>query len=206
MLELVRQAPVQDAPPPRADQWAIAALITKGAKVLEIGCGDGALLHLLARERGARARGIEPDRAKAHACVARGLSVMQCELESALAEFPTGAFDVVIFSHTLQGLRDPHWALREAQRVGERVIVSIANAAHWRARLRLMLAGRALSDEQSAIAYRWSVRDFAALARAARLHIERATPLSRGNPGAPFAKSMLRANWFGEEAVFLLAP
>ena len=54
--------------------------------------------------------------------------------------------------------------------------------------------------------HRWSVRDFAALAQDARLHIERATPLSRGNPGAPFAKSLLRANWFGEEAVFLLAP
>lgn len=206
MLELVRQAPVQDAPPPRADQLAIAALINEGAKVLEIGCGEGALLHLLARERGARARGIEPDRAKAHACVARGLSVVQSELESGLADFQTGAFDVVVFSHTLQGLRDPHWALREARRAGERVIVSIANAAHWRARLRLLLSGRALSDEQSAVAHRWSVRDFAALAQDARLHIERATPLSRGNPGAPFAKSLLRANWFGEEAVFLLAP
>ncbi len=197
---------MQDAPPPRADQRAIAVLVSEAAKVLEIGCGEGALLHLLARERGARARGIEPDRAKAHACVARGLPVVQSELESALADFPTGAFDFVVFSHTLQGLRDPHWALREARRVGGRVIVSIANAAHWRARLRLAFTGRMLAGAHGAIAHPWSIRDFAALARAARLNIERATPLSRGNPGAPFAKSMLRANWFGEEAVFLLAP
>lgn len=206
MLELVRQTPSQDAPPPRADQRAIAALVAEGAKVLEIGCGEGALLHLLASERGARARGIEADRAKAHACVARGLSVMQCDLESAIADFPTESFDFVIFAHTLQSLRDPHWALREARRIGAQVIVSIANAAHWRARLHLLLSGRALREEQGAVALRWSIRDFAALARDARLHIERATPLARGNPGAPFARSMLRANWFGEEAVFLLAP
>lgn len=197
---------MHEAPPPRADQLAIAALVTEGAKVLDIGCGDGALLHLLAQERSARARGIEPDRAKAHACVTRGLSVVQCELESGLADFPTGAFDFVVFAHTLQGLHDPHWALREARRVGERVIVSIANAAHWRARRRLLFAGRMLSGAHGAIAHPWSIRDFAALARAARLNIERATPISRGNPGAPFAKSLLRANWFGEEAVFLLAP
>ncbi|MEQ1617374.1 MAG: methionine biosynthesis protein MetW [Terricaulis sp.] len=206
-LELVRPVPTPQSAP-RGDHEVIALMVGEGAKTLDVGCGDGALLSLLARERLARASGIELDRAKAHACVARGLSVMQADAEVELAAFPAGAFDTVIFSRSLQGFRWPGAALREAARIGAQIIVSVGNSAHWRSRLHLLTKGAMPEPpgwggfEQL---HRWSVRDFAALARETRLRIERAAPMSHGRAGAPFAKSLWRANWFAEEAVFLLS-
>ena len=201
-LELVH--PAQDAAlEPRPDHFAISLMVREGARVLDVGCGDGALISLLTRERAAKARGLEIDQSKVNACVSRGLSVVQADAERDLAEYPSGAFDYVILSHTLQSLRRPHAALKQAARVGERVIASVANAAHWRARLAL-LGGSVLNEER--VMHAMSLRDFAAMARDLRLSLERATPLSAGNPGAPFAKTLWRANWFAEEAVFLLSP
>lgn len=203
MLELVHAAPPETRGPPRPDHRIIAIMAHPGAKALVVGCGDGRLIEHLKREKNIHARGLEQNRALAHACVLRGLSVLQCDPEEDLAAFPAGAFDYVIFARTLQSMRRPAAALREARRIGERILVSAPNAAHWRARMRLVFEGRmpgaADNDMQ-----RWSVRDFAALARDAKLSIERATPLSHGRPGAPFAKLFWRANWFAEEAVFLL--
>jgi methionine biosynthesis protein MetW len=189
----------------RPDHGAIALLVREGARVLDIGCGDGALISLLARERGAVARGIEIDQSKVHACVRRGLAVVQGDGERDLDEFPSGSYDYVVFSHALQNLRCPHTALKQAARIGERVIVSITNAGHWRQRLRLLSQGRFARADQD-IGHVYTVRDFAEQARAMRLTIERATPLSRGHAGAPFANNIWRANWLAEEAVFLLAP
>lgn len=202
-LELVR--PLMPELAVRPDHEAIALLVREGARVLDIGCGDGALISLLARERGAVVRGIEIDQGKVHSCVRRGLSVVQGDGERDLEEFPSGGYDYVVFSHSLQNLRRPHAALKQAARIGERVIVSIANAGHWRQRLRLLSQGRFARADQE-IGHVYTVRDFAEQARAMRLTIERATPLNRGHPGAPFANNLWRANWLAEEAVFLLAP
>ncbi|MBX3511743.1 MAG: methyltransferase domain-containing protein [Hyphomonadaceae bacterium] len=207
-LELVRAAPLDlTAPEPRADHAVIARLLDENVRVLDVGCGDGALLTLLKRECAARGAGVERDGAKVRACVARGLSVVQADAEQALREFPSASFDVVVFSHTLQHLAAPREALREAGRVGARVIVSIRNAGHWANRARLTFQGRAAPHWAEANAARLcSVRDMAETARAARLTIESAVPISRGRAGAPFAKTLWRANWFAEDAVFLLAP
>lgn len=200
-LELVQLAP--EPLEPRPDHHAIARLTPEGAKVLDVGCGDGALMSLLQEERRARVRGIEHSPGKALACVRRGLSVVQGDAERDLEAMPNGAFDVVVFSHTLASLSRPDDALRQAARISEYVIVSIANAGHWRARLRLMFQGR-LTRLEGEARQALTLRDFAERARALRLSIERATPLSGGRPGAPFAKSLARANWLAEEAVFLL--
>lgn len=204
-LELVHPAPPADprGTPPRADHAVISQLIDPGARVLDVGCGDGALLHLLARENGARGSGLERDPRLVRACVAHGLAVVQGDADTDLASFPSGGFDVVILSHTLQGLSDPRATLKQAGRIGARVIVSVRNAAHWRARTQL-LGGRAARYDMPIRAM--SVRDMAELARACLLTIETAVPLSRGQAGAPFAKTLWRPNWFAEEAVFLLAP
>jgi len=201
-LELVH--PAETASEPRPDHFVVAQMVREGASVLDIGCGDGALLSLLAEERGARARGLEIDQAHVNACVRRGLAVVQADAERDLADYPSGGFDYVVFSRTLQGLRRPHAALKQAARIGDRVIVSIANAGHWRARLRAF-GGRVAQWDEAAM-HAASVRDFAELARELRLTIERAMPLSGGRPGAPFAKAIWRPNWFAEEAVFLLTP
>jgi methionine biosynthesis protein MetW len=202
-LELVHPAPLDlEAKAPRGDHAVIAQLVSEGARVLDVGCGEGALMRLLARECGARARGMELDPAKVHACVSRGLSVVQGDAERDLEHFPSAAFDYIIFSHTLLHLRRPLAALKTAARVGERVIVSFDNAGHWRSRMRLMFEGRLSRWGDAAPA---SVRDFAEAAREMRLAVERAVPLSRGHAGAPFAKTLWRPNWFAEQAVFLLA-
>lgn len=204
-LELVH-ALADDAPAtPRADHKAIAVMVSEGARVLDIGCGDGALLALLARERRARARGIERDPVKVHACVRRGLSVVQGDTEHDLVEMPSGSFDYVVLSHTLQYCSRPAEVLKQAGRIGEYVIVSIKNAGYWRERLRSFAQGR-FADWRSPVLRSSTIRDFAEFARSLRFGIERATPVTRGNPGAPFAKTLWRANWFAEEAVFLLTP
>jgi methionine biosynthesis protein MetW len=203
-LELVRTAPFDAASSQqRGDHTAIALMIEEGARVLDIGCGDGTLMQLLSSARKARVRGLEIDPHRAHRCVVRGLSVVQGDAERDLGEFPSGAFDYVVFSRTLQELRQPEAALKQAARIGEHVIVSIANAGRWQARLQLLAKGRLGKAEQQ---HRFTVRDFAELARDMRLTIERAVPLSHGRPGAPFARTIWRANWFCQEAVFLLKP
>lgn len=204
-LELVHPAPLDlTHGAPRADHALMPHLVDEGARVLDVGCGDGGLLALLARERNTRGSGLERNPALVRACVARGLSVAQGDADRDLEAFPSNTFDVVIFCHTLQHLHDPRAALKHAARIGARVIVSIKNAAHWRTRTGLMFKGRVAHWDHLHRAA--SVRDLAALAREARLSIETAVPFARGRAGAPFAKTMWRANWFAEEAVFLLQP
>ena len=201
-LELVQPAPLElTSAEPRGDHLVISRMVETGGKVLDVGCGDGALMQLLARECGAKVRGLEMDPNKAHRCVVRGMSVVQGDAERDLGEFPSASFDYVVFSRTLQDLRRPQAALKQAARIGERVIVSITNAGRWDKRAQLLLQGRLGPNERL---HRFSVRDFADIAREMRLGIERAVPLSQGHAGAPFAKTIWRANWFCEEAVFLL--
>lgn len=201
-LELVHPSPLElTNAQPRGDHFVISQMVNDGARVLDVGCGDGALMQLLIRECRAKVRGLEFDPNKAHRCVVRGMSVVQGDAERDLGEFPSGAFDYVIFSHTLQHFRRPQAALKQAARIGSQVIVSINNAGHWDKRAEMLTKGRLGPSEHL---QRYTVRDFAELAREMHLGIERAVPLSRGHAGAPFAKTIWRANWFCEEAVFLL--
>lgn len=206
-LELVHVAP-PEGESARADHEIITHLIDEGARVLDVGCGDGALLRLLARTCKARANGLEINPAKVRACVNRGLMVVQGDAARDLAQFPTAAFDTVIFSRSLMHLDAPRQALKEAGRIGASVIVTSANAGHWRARTRAMFAGRAADAGVGEAGYArpLSIRDMAALARSAGLSISSAVPISKGRAGAPFAKTIWRANWFADEAVFLLSP
>ncbi len=126
----------------RPDLQAIADLVEPGSRVLDLGCGDGALLKYLIKEKQVIGRGIELSEAGVRACVARGLSVVQGDLDEGLADYPDGMFDVVILSQTLPYLDDPALILREMLRVGRRAIVSFANWGHWRCRLRFLFTGR----------------------------------------------------------------
>ena len=203
-LELVHPTPLDlTSAEPRGDHLVISQMVSDGARVLDVGCGDGALLQLLKRECNARVRGLEIDANKAHRCVVRGMSVVQGDAERDLGEFPSGAFEYVVFSRTLQHFRRPQAALKQAGRIGQQVIVSITNAGRWDKRAELLTKGRLGQSEHL---QRYTVRDFADLAREMRFTIDRAVPLSRGHAGAPFAKTIWRANWFAEEAVFLLTP
>jgi methionine biosynthesis protein MetW len=134
---------INGSTPLRADLRAIAELIQPGEKVLDLGCGDGALLRHLADTRQITGRGIEISEPDVLACVRKGLSVRQGNLEEGLRDYPDGAFDTVILSQTLPYLNHPDFILQEMLRVGRRAIVSFANWGHWRCRLSLLLTGRA---------------------------------------------------------------
>jgi methionine biosynthesis protein MetW len=119
-------------------QHAIAELVPKGSRVLDLGCGDGAMLDYLQRERGCSGYGVEIDDANVLACVARGVNVIQLNLEEGLAIFEDASFDVVLQIDTLQHLRNAETMLRETARVGRVGIVAFPNFAHWPNRLSIL--------------------------------------------------------------------
>jgi methionine biosynthesis protein MetW len=121
----------------RADIEAIARLVPEGSRVLDLGCGDGALLAHLRDSRRCRGFGIEIDDAKVAACVRRRVQVLQLNLEEGLALFEDRSFDVVLQLDTLQHLRNTENMLRETARVGRLGVVSFPNFAHWPNRLRV---------------------------------------------------------------------
>ena len=195
----------------RADLAQVAAMVAPGSRVLDIGCGDGALLTHLAREKGIDGRGIEIKQSGVNACVARGLSVIQGDADTDLVDYPDSAFDYVILSLTLQATRDPKAVLLDLMRIGRRAIVSFPNFGHWRVRLRLLVQGRMPTTPALPDAW-WStqnihlctIADFIELAADMGVVIERGIaldaagrPLRAGIAGRP-------ANFFGETGVFLL--
>ena len=126
----------------RADLSAVAGLVHTGEKVLDLGSGDGTLLRYLIDARQIVGRGIELSEAGVLACVGRGLSVRQGNLDEGLGDYPDQSFDTVILSQTLPYLDDPSFIVCEMLRVGRRAIVSFANWGHWRCRLGLLFTGR----------------------------------------------------------------
>ena len=172
--------------PPSPDQVSIARLVPPGSRVLDLGCGNGALLDYLIRERGCSGYGVEIDDANVQACVARGVNVIQFNLEDGLALFGDASFDVVLQIDTLQHLRNAEVMLRETARVGRIGVVAFPNFAHWPNRL-AVLRGR--MPVTKVLPYQWydtpnirvgTLRDFAALARQNQLQILDAFGLQDG--------------------------
>ena len=164
----------------------IADLVPQGSRVLDLGCGDGALLALLRDRRGCRGYGVELDDAKVLAGVQRGVNVLQRNLEEGLSLFEDNSFDVVLQLDTLQNLRNTEDMLRETARVGRIGIVSFPNFAHWPNRLRV-LQGR--MPVTKVLPYQWydtpnirvgTFADFEILARRNGLHILDAFGLHEG--------------------------
>ena len=185
----------------------MAEMVPPGARVLDLGCGDGALLDHLQRERGCTGYGIEIDDANVLACVQRGVNVIQLNLDEGLAIFEDASFDVVLQIDTLQHLRNAETMLRETARVGRSGIVAFPNFAHWRVRLSLLWGGRMPVTRLLPVAWyetpnihHVTIDDFRALVDERGIRVEGAWFLSGDRLTSDAA-----ANFRAEHAVFLLA-
>ncbi len=195
----------------RADQRLIMELVPTGARVLDLGCGDGTLLARLRDERGAVVRGVEIDLDDVARCIERDVPVYQGDLDEGLADIPDGRFDVVVLSQTLQVVKRPKLVLTEMLRVGTRGVVSFPNFGHWRIRTHLLFRGRMPVSE--AIPYTWydtpnihhttitDFRDFCA-ANGARVEREIAF-VGRADGRARLVRAW--PNMLADEAVFVLS-
>jgi methionine biosynthesis protein MetW len=137
----------------RLDHKIIFSVIEQGAKVLDLGCGEGDLLNLLTREKQVIAQGIEKDDSAIQECVKKGLSVFHDDIESGLREFPDLTFDYVILNQSMEEVKNVDTLIQEALRIGNKIIIGFPNFAYIKARLMLFLKGRAPVTES--LPYSW---------------------------------------------------
>ena len=196
----------------REDFREILRLVRPGSRVLEIGCGEGELLALLATEKAIDGRGLELSPQGVSACLARGLAVVQGDADRDLADYPARAFDYAILSQTLQQVRDPRAVLIELLRIADRAIVSLPNFGHWRVRWSLVTRGRMPMTKDLPEPW-WStpnihlctLRDFTDLCGQLGVRIEASSALIRGRPARPIDPTRGLENWRAEEALFLIS-
>ncbi len=169
----------------RPDLALVGGMVPAGVRVLDLGCGDGALLEHLIRVKGCDGHGVEISAEGFHACIDRGVPVVQADIDAGLDDFDDGSFDIVLLSQTLQATRRPAFVLSEMMRVAPAGIVSFPNYGHWRIRLGLLAGGRMPSSR--VLPYAWhdtpnihlcTVRDFEELVAAERLRITARVPLN----------------------------
>ena len=196
----------------RVDLKLIADIVEPGSRVLDVGCGEGALLDWLGTHKNVDGRGIELSMAGVSAAVSHGLSVIQGDADTDLKDYPSGAFDYVILSQTLQATYEPKTVLTNMLRIGRRAIVSFPNFGHWRVRLHLALHGSMPVTET--LTYAWydtpnihfcTIRDFLSLCRGLGIRVERSVPLDRDGKvmGLPNCEGI--ANLCADQGLFVLS-
>ncbi len=196
----------------RADLAVIAALIAPNARVLDVGCGDGALLQWLRDEKKVDGRGIEINQADVNRAISSGIPVIQGDVDSDLPHYPDAAYDYVILSQTLQAMRDPKAVLNDLVRIGRKAVVSVPNFAHWKNRLHLALLGR--MPVTKTLSYQWydtpnihfcTISDFVVFCEELGITIEHRVVVDARGAKTNFTGRGWAANLFGQQGVFLLS-
>jgi len=162
----------------RGDLDTIVSWVPEGGKVLDLGCGDGELLHRLQAEKQVEGLGIDIDPANIIVAVGKGLRVVQQDMEEGLQNFEDSRFDAVIIAYSLQVLERPHAVLERIASIGDQAIVTFPNFGHWRSRLSLMFNGR--MPKTKALPYSWfdtpnihfcTVADFESLCKDLKIEV-----------------------------------
>ena len=194
----------------RIDHSVILDLIPPRTKVLDLGCGDGSLLVKLVRQKGVTGRGIEISEEGVRACIAKGLTVMQGDIDKGLRDYPVNSFDYVVLNQTLQAVKKPDVVLSEILRVGKKGIVGFPNFAYWKMRFYLFTYGRMPKTEF--LPFEWydtpnihfcSIFDFTEYCAKNGVTIEKTVYLSTDRGGRVLRG--VRPNLFAENAVYLLS-
>jgi methionine biosynthesis protein MetW len=188
------------------EQIVISNWINSGASVLDLGCGDGELLSLLIRNRQVHAQGVELSEQAIGNCVATGLSVFQQDIDTGLTEYAEKSFDYVILNQTLQQVRKPHFAIKEALRVGKKVIIGFPNFCYIADRIQIFFRGKVpVSDS---LPYEWydtpnlhflSIADFKEYCKKNLITVESSAFISKNR------KVKFLPNLFGEVGLFLVS-
>ena len=196
----------------RVDLQRIADMVDPNCRLLDIGCGDGALLDYLVHEKGVDGRGIEISTEGVNASVTHGLSVIQGDADTDLDYYPDGAFDFVVLSQTIQATHNPRKVLENLMRIGRKAIVSFPNFGYWRVRLGLMFLGH--MPITKALPYDWydtpnihqcTIADFVRLCDKLGITLERSIALNHLGHVRRIHSSVFLANLVGEQGVFLLS-
>ena len=189
----------------KSDHQIIASIISKGAHVLDLGCGNGELLAFLMHQKKALVQGIELDENQMHECVERGLTVLQGDIESGLVDYPDKSFDFVILNQIMQQIKKADFVIQDSLRVGKRVIVGFPNFAHIKARFTLVFRGKTPINE--ALPYYWfetpnirflTISDFIDYCDKKEIKIERQYYLGKSRP------VYFMPNLFAQNALFVI--
>ncbi len=200
------------APKPRKDHLIIKSMIEPNARVLDIGCGDGALLELLRQTRNVDGRGIEISQKNVNQSVARGLSVIQGDADHDLTNYPDQSFDYAILSLTIQATKNPRTVLEQLLRIADHAIVSFPNFGHWMIRWQMLTLGRMPVTDK--LPEQWydtpnihfcTIRDFVTLCETIDANVERAFAINRGGEPISEQTPLFIQNLIGREAIFMLS-
>jgi methionine biosynthesis protein MetW len=188
------------------EQMVISSWINSGESVLDLGCGDGELLSLLIRNKQVHAQGVELSEQAIGNCVATGLSVFQQDIDTGLTDYAEKSFDYVILNQTLQQVKKPDFVIKEALRVGKKVIIGLPNFCYITDRFQIFFRGKV--PVSASLPYEWydtpnlhflSIADFKEYCRKNHMAVERSAFVSKNR------KVKFLPNLFGEVGLFLVS-
>ena len=195
----------------RADHFLISRMVNKNSRILDIGCADGKLLHLLKRVKNVSGQGIEIDHDKVETCLRKGLSVIEGDANKEITSFPKESFDYVILSQTLQTVERPRWILDEILRIGKSAIISFPNFGYWLCRAQIVFKGRMPITND--LKLHWydtqnihlcTIKDFSDLVNQLNLNVDKIFGLNRKKV-ISFPVNLLPLNLLASHAVFLIS-
>lgn len=189
---------------------AIVKLVKENSKILDLGCGSGALFKMLVDEKKVKGTGVEIDEKCVIEALEKGLSVIQGDLDEGLKQFPDKSFDYAILNQTLQSTNNPELVINEMLRVAKRSIVSFPNFAYWKVRFYLFFKGK--MPKSKALPYEWyntpnihlnTIKDFFEFCKKRDIKILEAVYLAKNKARKKIFTPL--ANFFSEEAIFVIS-